>query len=115
MFDNDVGYCVIGAALAKQYAQHFIDPMGKQIRIGSRELTIIGIAKPCKPNLFLFINMDHSVIVPYSTAFMMQSSLQLHNILFHLVKHPNISLVQEQLANEMKRLLPNKTGSIPQP
>ena len=108
VFDNDVAYCVIGASLAKQYAQHFIDPMGKQIRVGSRELTIIGISKPWKPNLFLFINMDNSVIVPYSMAFMMQSDLQLHNILFRLVKHPKISLVQKQLANEIKQLLPNK-------
>lgn len=108
VFDHNVAYCVIGAALAKQYKRHFIDPIGKQIHVGSHELTIIGVAKPWKPNLFLFIDMNHAVIVPYSMALMMQSDLQLSDILFRLVKTPDIPLIQTQLKSEVKRLLPNK-------
>ncbi|MCB1826844.1 MAG: ABC transporter permease, partial [Coxiellaceae bacterium] len=106
-FDNNVHYAVIGSSLAKQYEKHFMDPMGKQIRVGSNELTIIGVAKPWKPNLFLFINIDNSVIVPYSTAYAMQPNAKLQDVLFRLVKQPDLPLVQQQLTNELNRIAPN--------
>jgi len=107
-FDANEFYCVIGAEIAKVFKQHHVEPVGQQIRVGHELFTVIGVIAPWKPNLFLFVNLNKSVVVPFQSIYLIQPKLQLHDIIFRLVKEPNILKVQERLLTKMTQLFPNK-------
>jgi len=106
--DRNEFYCVIGSNIAEKFQKHHINPLGKQIKIGNKLFTIIGVAAPWRKNLFLLVDINKSVIMPLNMAYLVQSHVQIQDILFRLVKNPNLPKIQQQISNTMGRLLPNK-------
>ena len=106
--DQNSFYCVIGEKLAKKFQDRFLDPVGKQIKVGSRYFTIVGVAKKWQPNLFLFVNVNNGVIVPLKTTYLLQSNSQINNILVRLVQNPNIKQTEAGITNMINTVLPTK-------
>ncbi len=106
--DRHSFYCVIGSKLAKQIKAMGVDPLYKQIRLGSRVFTIIGVAKPWQPNLFLFVDVNSGVIIPLESGYLLSKNAQINNVLFRLVQNPNLTEVQNVLTEKVKQLLPSK-------
>lgn len=106
--DQNQFYCVIGSDIAKAFREHYINPIGQQIKVGNELFTVIGVAAPWKTNLFLLVDLNRSVIIPLKTAYLVQDRLQIRNILFRLGKNPNLPEIQERITKTIDRLLTNK-------
>src|SRR3990167_3297160 len=100
-------YTAIGAKLAEKIREKGVDPMGKQIQVGKNLFTIIGIVKPWQPNLFLFADIDNGAIVPIDTSYLVSSGVQINNIMFRLVKNPDLDAVKTALTTRMSQLFPS--------
>lgn len=105
----DVGsyYCVIGHKLAENIRKQGFDPMGKQILIGTTYFTIVGILEPWKPNLFIYADIDNGAIIPLGTSYIISKDAQISNVLFRLVKNPNLTRAQANIRKQMSFMLPN--------
>ena len=113
--DDDSFYCVIGHDLAKKFHDRFVNPIGRQIRVGARFFTIIGVAEKWQPNLFLFVNINKSIVVPLKATYLLQKNLQIDNVLFRLVKHPNIKQAEAGLMKVLSEELPDKKAQFRSP
>lgn len=105
--DNESFFCVIGTNIAKAIRKTGIDPLGKTIKVGNRIFTIIGVAKPWQPNLFLFADINDGVIIPLKTSYLLSKNAQINDVLFRLIKKPHLKKVQSQLTDYMSQLLPH--------
>ena len=76
--------------------------------------TIVGIAKPWTPNMFLFADINNGAIVPIRTAFLLQSA-QINEVLFRLIPKPDIPNVQEALTKTLTTILPQKKAEFRNP
>ena len=101
-------YCVIGAKLAKQIRKDGFEPVGQQINIGKYMFTIIGVAKPWKSNLFIYADIDSGVIVPLQSTYLISKYAKISNVLFRLVRNPDIDKAQNNLTRYLKRILPGQ-------
>lgn len=106
--DHNAFYCVIGSDIAKQFQKHYIDPIGKQIKVGNALFIVVGVAAPWRRNLFLLVDVNKAVIIPLNTAYLIKSPVLIRNILFRLVKNPNLPVIQQKITNVLGQLLPNK-------
>lgn len=107
-FDDNEFYCVIGSSIAKVFKQHHVNPIGQQIKIGHELFTVIGVIAPWKQNLFLFVNLNKAVVIPFQTMYLIRPKLQIHDIVFRLVKDPDIPEIQARLSTKMTQLFPQK-------
>jgi putative ABC transport system permease protein len=83
--DNHQFFCVIGSDIAKKFKERGVrNPIGKQILVGNWYFTIVGIAKPWKPNLFLYASLNKGMIIPLGAAFILRPETQIRNILLRL-------------------------------
>lgn len=105
-FDTNEFYCVIGSSIAEVFKRHHVNPIGQQIKLGRELFTVVGVMAPWKPNLFLFVNLNRAVVIPFQTMYLLRPRVNIHNVVFRLVKDPNISEVQEKLSTKMTQLLP---------
>lgn len=115
LLDKNNMFCVIGDKLAQKIMQTGVDPLNKQIRVGTQYFTVIGIAKSWKPNLFLFADIDNGLIVPLPTSYLISKSTQISNVLFRLIQRPDLNEVQRQLTEVMKRIVPSKQARFRDP
>ena len=105
--DVDSYYCVIGDKLAKDIRKQGYDPLGKQVLVGSTYFTIVGILKPWKPNLFIYADIDNGIIIPLQTSYIISKDAQIRNVLFRLVKNPDLKKVQAAIKTQMSYILPH--------
>ncbi len=107
--DKSSFYCVIGAGLADKIkglgVKHII---GNQIRLGQWFFTIVGITKPWKPNLFMYADLNNGVVIPIKTAYLLGKYAKIQNMLIRLKPTANLMKTQDQIANEIKILLPKQ-------
>lgn len=108
MLDKENFFCVIGDKIASKIMSMGIDPLYKQIQVGKSFFTIVGIAKPWEPNLFLFVDVDNGIIIPVQASYLLSKDAHISDLLFRLIQKPNIQLVQDQLTKKLQALLPNK-------
>lgn len=104
--DRQHNFCVVGATLAKTIRQQNLSVLGEQLKIGNAYFTIIGILEPWKNNLFFYTDINRSAIIPLPTAYFLNKKAALHDILFRLVKHPDIKSVQQALTRWMAQHYP---------
>jgi len=104
--DNYNPFAVIGSKLAAKIRAKGINPIGHQIQIGKDLFTIIGTVKPWKPNLFLFADIDNGAIVPLNASYLVGQGVKINNIMFRLVKNPDIDKVKAALKKKMAQLYP---------
>lgn len=116
VIDKSNLYCVIGAKLAQALEkQGVFDPIGKQILVGSWFMTIVGVAQPWKPNLFVFLSLDEGVLVPIETASLFSANEGLNHLLVKLSASANLQATQNKLKKKLQRLVPAATLSIRNP
>jgi putative ABC transport system permease protein len=102
-------YCVIGASIAQQYYQRHLNPVGRQIRVGAHFFTIVGVATPWKPNLFLLADLNKAVIVPLKATYLLQKAVKIHDILFRLAQPVKIAATQAQITTAFQHILPHQS------
>lgn len=116
LIDGSSLYCVIGSKLADKFHQQGMrDPIGQQIRIGNWFFTIIGVAKPWQPNLFVFIDIDNSAIIPLDASYLLSNYATINNLLIKLTEDSNVSAVQNVVQKKLNELLPNARIDIRNP
>ena len=107
--DKDSLYCVIGSTLAGDFAKKGIsDPVGKQVQVGNQIFTVVGVAAPWEQNLFFFADINKGVVIPIGTSYTLSADAIISNILFRLVPNPDINTVQQDILQEMQKLLPGQ-------
>ena len=108
-FDKHNFYCVIGEKLAEHmHEQGILNPLYHQIQVGKYFFTVIGIAKPWEPNLFLFADINDGMIIPLQASYYLSEHAEIHNVLFRLIEKPDLELAKRRLETRMKQLLPGK-------
>ncbi|MDF1759345.1 MAG: ABC transporter permease [Coxiellaceae bacterium] len=107
--DANSNFCDIGSKLASQLkSRGVMNPIGKQIQLGKRLYTIVGVTQPWQTNLFLFANLNNSVLVPLSQSYRLSPYAQINDILFRVDKGSNLKQIQDAITGKLKILLPNK-------
>jgi len=108
-YDNYEPYCVIGKEIAESLRKQGIkNPLNKQLRVGSRYYTIIGVANDWKENAFFNNDINKSLIIPINTAKFISAHASISNIVMKLVEYANIDLVQQQIEKEFQRISSDK-------
>jgi putative ABC transport system permease protein len=107
--DKNAFYTVIGNNVAdKMKAAGALDPIGKQIRVGNNVYTVIGVAAPWPENIFMFADIDNSLIIPIQNSFLLSKYVQLQNIIFRLKPNADIDKVQNQITQAINKVSPGQ-------
>lgn len=102
-------YCDIGYKLYQQIrATGVMNPLGKQIQLGKRLFTIVGVLKPWQTNLFLFADLNNSVIVPLQKSFMLSQYAKINDVLFRVKKGSDLTEIQNKIKGKLQLILPGK-------
>lgn len=109
VFDKYAFYAVVGNNIAqKMREQGEFDPIGKQIRVGNYIYTIVGVIKPWPENIFMFSDIDDSVIVPIENSFLLSQYVQIQNIIFKIAPNADIDVIQSEVAHNLNAIAPNQ-------
>lgn len=105
--DGNQYFCVIGHDIAKSIRQYGVrDPIGQQIRVGNNYFTIIGVAKQWPENMFMYADINQSIIIPVGTSLTLNKYVSIQNIIFKLQKGTDIDQLQQKISNKINQLLP---------
>lgn len=108
-YDDQEMFCVIGSELAKNLrAFGVFHPIGKQIKIDDYYFTIVGVVKPWTENMFMYSNINNSVIIPIETSLLLSKYTQIRNMIFRLTPKANIEAVQHDVQAAVNRIIPGK-------
>ena len=113
--DRNEFYCIIGSDVAKAFQKRHINPIGQQIQVGHELFTVIGVAAPWKMNLFLLVDLNKAVIIPLRTAYLLQNHAKIHDVLFRLIKDPDLPKAKEQISGAMRHLVSNARATFRDP
>ena len=114
--DQSAPYAVIGATVAQQLKrQGQRVAIGQQILVGSRYFTIIGVLQPWSNNLFVYADLNRSVMVPISAALALSAHAQLSNILIKLGAKSPVVKMQQQIQAYMQAMLPHMRVDVRSP
>lgn len=109
VLDKDEDFCVIGSSLAKSLRQQGVfAPVGKQLRVGNYYYTIIGVAKPWPENMFMYADINNSVIVPLENSLELSKYTTIQNIVFKLKAGADINKVKQSITDAMNELVPGQ-------
>lgn len=96
--DSFEHFCVIGDGLARQLKEISLDdPIAKQLRIGQKLYTIIGVALPWKENGFFNEDINQAVIIPIAGMAMLSKDSKIANAVFKLKPDSSIEEVLAQI------------------
>ena len=105
--DGSELFCVVGANVAKTMLEKGVfNPVGKQIKVGDHYFTIVGVAKPWKENMFMYADVNESLIIPVNTSFLIDKNVQITNLIFRLNRNLNLKTVQANILGELKTMVP---------
>lgn len=107
--DNHSFYCVVGSDIAKMVEAQGYNPIGQQINVGSSLFTIVGVMDAWKPNMFIYFDLNNSIIIPLNTAYIISKNASINDLLFRLIKNPDIKKAQAAIADRISRWLPQDT------
>lgn len=106
--DQYAFYCVVGNNIAQAMQKAgAINPIGAQIEVGDDVYTVIGVAQAWPENMFMFADIDNSVIVPIDNSFLLSKYVQIQNIIFRLTPNSDIDQVQDQITAAVNKAAPN--------
>lgn len=109
MLDTDESYCVIGYTVYEKLKKEgLFEVIGKQIKIGERYFTVMGVLEKSPENLIVFVNMNTSFIVPLLSVKSISPKAQINNIVFRIKKGTNIDLLKERLNKEVGKIFPSQ-------
>lgn len=102
-------FCTIGSEVAVKMKQSgTVDPVGKQIRVGDNFFTVVGVVKPWPENMFIYADINHSIIVPIETSMLLSKYTKIRNIIFRLQPNSDIVAIQNRITNVINKILPGK-------
>lgn len=106
-FDGNNFFCVIGDQIAKQLKTlGVVNPIGTQLQLNKNFFTVIGVAEPWQTNLFIFADLNQSLIIPIQTSFLLSKYAEIQNILLRLDKGANMIQAQQKIQTTLQNLLP---------
>ena len=105
--DNKQMVCDIGTNLARKIRSRGVNPIGSELLVGKSMYQVVGVLKHWQSNFILYMDVDNAVIVPIETASNL-SNAQISDVVFRLIKKPNIKLVKTQLKTKFFQLFPHK-------
>ncbi len=108
LLDGVRPYCMIGAGLAKKIQQAGYDPLGAKILVNNQLLTVVGVAKPHKRDMFLFMDIDNAVILSIPASGYLSASSAIHNLLMRLSEHPNLQDIKHGVTAVLRKKLPGQ-------
>ena len=106
--DGSSFYCVVGSDVAKFIQSKGYSPIGQQLRVGTSLFTVVGVMKPWQPNVFIFAELNKGVIIPLKTSYILSRYASIQNLLFRLVKNPDINTAQASIKKQLLRWLPGQ-------
>ena len=107
--DRQAFYCTIGYDVAHKLKMAGVfSIIGSQITVGTVECTIVGIMNEWQENLFMYADLNNSIIVPLSASYLMSSGVSITNVLFRFNKQKKLKNVQDQINSSMVQILPHK-------
>lgn len=107
--DSTFNFCVIGDGIAsKMRSAGAFNPIGKQILVGRKMFTVVGIAKPWPQNMFMFADIDNSLIIPIESSFILSKYAQIQNIIFKLTPDADIDATQAKISQTINSILPQQ-------
>ncbi|HLD16663.1 MAG TPA: ABC transporter permease [Coxiellaceae bacterium] len=114
--DANSAFCVIGDQIAQNIKQTgAVKLLGNQIQLGNTYCTIIGVLKPWQTNLFMFSDLNQSIIIPLQQAYYLSSTAQINNILFRVKKEVNLAPIQQALQDKVSLMLPGQKAVFRSP
>lgn len=109
IYDTMEPFCVIGAEVARNLAKLGIkNPIHKQLQIGERYCTVIGVAKPWKENSFFNQDVNKSLIISLDTTKFISQYATINNVVMRLTDNPDIDDVQAKIERIFHKLAPDK-------
>ncbi len=108
LLDRGQLFCVVGSKLAQKIQHQGVDPLYSQVMVGSQMFTVVGIAKPWKPSVLFYADIDQGIIVPLTAAFSITGHDDIKEVLFKLSGDDHLKVVQQQLEALMLQLAPLK-------
>ncbi|OGO93997.1 MAG: hypothetical protein A3F10_00855 [Coxiella sp. RIFCSPHIGHO2_12_FULL_42_15] len=116
IFDKTKLYAVIGHKMAKQLrGMGVMDPIGKQITVGNWFVTIVGVAKPWQPNLFVFLSLNEGMLVPIEAASLLAPSTTISNLLIKLTPEANLQKTQAVIQQTLQNMFPTAVINVQNP
>jgi putative ABC transport system permease protein len=102
-------FCVIGHQLYEQLKTiSFVDPIGKQIQVGSDFFTIVGVAEPWPENSFVYASVDSAILIPISASMALSKYATINNLIVLLTPNADIEKVNSHITNYVTKVLPSK-------
>jgi putative ABC transport system permease protein len=105
--DKDEHFCVIGNQIAKTLRESGVFvPLGKQLRVGDEYFTIIGVMGPWQENMFMYADVNTSIVIPLDAALSLNKYATIQNIIFKLAPNADIDEVQSAITESFNDALP---------
>lgn len=107
--DHHNFYGVIGNDIAMALRKQGVgNPVGKQIRVGSELLTIVGVMKPWPENSFFNEDVNQSVMVPIPLIKALSKYARVNNMVFELAPEADINTVETNIRQYIQLLVPHQ-------
>lgn len=108
-FDQNNFYCVIGDKLYQQIKKlGGLNPVGKQIQIGSNFFTIIGVADKWAENSFFNQNVNDSIIISIPASKIIYKNSQINNIVLLLNPGADFNEIETTFKKIVQRRIPGE-------
>jgi len=107
--DKNGYFCVIGKTLYQTfYDQGLFQPIGKQIQLGDTIFTIVGVAQDWPGSAFFNNDINNSVLIPISTAYLLSKNANISDIVMRLMAHSDIDQIQDQITSYINQNVPGQ-------
>ncbi len=108
ILDQKQYFCVVGATIANTLRENgMLQLIGQQIKVGTHFFTIVGVAKPWAENMFIYADLNQSIILPIAASFTLGKYVHIQNILFQLRPGSDVILIQKNVEAAVQRIMPN--------
>jgi putative ABC transport system permease protein len=96
-------YAVIGADIAASLKeQGLINPLGKQIQLGEYYVTIIGILEKTPSSLFVYLDINQSILLPLETSYLFSETPAISNLLIRVKNSHDLKINEENILHYLK-------------
>lgn len=107
VLDKSNYYCVVGSNLAATILRNSgKTALGQQIQVNGSIFTIVGVAAPWKTNMFLYTDLNDSVLVSLPTSLMLSKYTVIYNVLLRTAPGSAIHKIQTKIKNKLSAIVP---------
>lgn len=103
--DHHETFAVIGNTIAEKLKKLGItNALGSKIRINNYYFTIIGVINPTTRNLFLYADLNRSIIIPIQISSILSSKAHINSLLFRVKEGSNLEQVQHVIQQSIHQI-----------